>query len=110
MQQEAFEAERQRWKEQGLDSFAPDHGVVEMGDELDIPDGCIGVESPVPGSLWKIVVAEGAMVEAGQTIAIVESMKMEMAVEAPVAGRVSDIRATPGQGLQLGQVVALIEV
>jgi urea carboxylase len=49
------------------------------------------------------------MIEVGQTIAIVESMKMEMAVEAPVAGRVSEIRATPGQALQMGQVVAVIE-
>ncbi|WP_300034293.1 5-oxoprolinase/urea amidolyase family protein [uncultured Roseobacter sp.] len=108
-QQKAFEAERQRWKEQGLDSFAPDHGVKEIGDELAIPDGCIGVESPAPGSLWKITVAEEDVVEAGQTIAIVESMKMEMVVEAPIAGRVTDIRATPGQALQLGQVMAVIE-
>ncbi len=93
-----------------MDSFAPDHGVADTGHDADIPEGCTGVESPVPGSLWKIVVADGDMVEAGQTIAIVESMKMEMAVEAPIAGRVSEIRATPGQALQLGQVVALIEV
>jgi urea carboxylase len=109
-QQEAFEAERLRWKEQGLDSFAPDHGVAEPEGETEIPDGLIGVQSPVPGSLWKIVVAAGDRVEAGQTIAIVESMKMEIAVEAPVAGKVGEIRATCGQALQLGQVVALMEV
>jgi urea carboxylase len=109
-QQEAFEAERQRWKEQGLDSFAPDLGVADTREDADIPDGFIGIESPVPGSLWKVTVASGDMVEAGQTIAIVESMKMEMAIEAPAAGRISEIRATPGQALQMGQVVALMEV
>lgn len=109
-QQAAFEAERQRWKEQGLDSFAPDHGVADTGQDADVPEGFVAVESPVPGSLWKVVVAAGDMVEAGQTIAIVESMKMEMAVAAPVAGKVSDIRASPGQVLQMGQVVALVEV
>lgn len=108
-QQEAFEAERQRWKEQGLDSFTPDHGVADVGDDADIPAGCTGVESPVPGSLWQIVVSCGDFVETGQTIAIVESMKMEMAVEAPVSGRISEIRAAHGQALQLGQVVAVIE-
>lgn len=108
-QQAAFEAERQRWKEQGLDSFAPDLGVADTGDEAAVPEGFIGVESPVPGSLWKITIAAGDIVEAGQTIAIVESMKMEMAVEAPVAGCVSDIRVVPGQALQMGQVLALIE-
>lgn len=109
-QQAAFEAERQRWKEQGLDSFAPDHGVADTGQDADVPEGFVAVESPVPGSLWKVVVAAGDIVEAGQTIAIVESMKMEMAVAAPVAGKVSDIRAIPGQVLQMGQVVALVEV
>ncbi|MEP1649463.1 MAG: 5-oxoprolinase/urea amidolyase family protein [Paracoccaceae bacterium] len=109
-QQTAFEAERQRWKEQGLDSFAPDHGVSDMGQDVDVPDGFVGVESPVPGSLWKVTVAAGDTVEAGQTIAIVESMKMEMAVAAPVAGKVSDIRVAPGQVLNMGQLVALIEV
>ncbi|MDF1728627.1 MAG: urea carboxylase, partial [Sulfitobacter sp.] len=109
-QQAAFEAERQRWKDQGLDSFAPDHGVADTGEELSVPEGFVGVESPVPGSLWKITVAAGDRVELGDTIAVVESMKMEMEVTAPAKGRVTDIRATPGQALQMGQVVALIEV
>jgi urea carboxylase len=109
-QQESFEAERQRWKEKGLDSFTADHGVADTEDDADIPEGFIGIESPVPGSLWKITVAAGDMVEAGQTIAIVESMKMEMAVVAPSVGRISEIRTIPGQTLQMGQVMALMEV
>lgn len=109
-QQAAFEAERQRWKDQGLDSFAPDHGAADTGQDVDVPEGFVGAESPVPGSLWKVTVAAGDTVEAGQTIAIVESMKMEMAVEAPIAGKISEIRATPGQLLQVGQVVAVVEV
>ncbi|MFK7752970.1 MAG: 5-oxoprolinase/urea amidolyase family protein [Sedimentitalea sp.] len=109
-QQTAFEAERQQWKEQGLDRFAPDDGVADPGQEGDVPDGCVGIQSPVPGSLWKVKVAAGDTVEVGQTIAIVESMKMEMAVEAPVAGTISDVCVTPGQVLKMGQMVALIEV
>jgi len=108
-QQAAFEAERQRWKEQGLDSFVPEHGVLGSEDGGDVPEGYTGIESPVPGSLWKITVAVGDTVEQGQTIAIVESMKMEMAVEAPVAGRISDVRVSPGQALQMGQLVAVID-
>jgi urea carboxylase len=108
-QQAAFEAERLRWKDQGLDSFAPDHGSVNVRAEADIPDGCVGIESTVPGSLWKIMVAPGEEVEAGQTVAIVESMKMEMAVVAPVAGRIRQVRVTPGQTLQSGEVIAVLE-
>lgn len=108
-QQNAFEAERQRWKEQGLDSFAPDHGNASAVTDVDIPDGFIAIESAVPGSLWKITVAPGDDVEMGDTIAIVESMKMEMAVTAPEAGRINHIRAVPGQALQSGEVVAVME-
>ena len=107
-QQDAFEAERQSWKEQGLDSFTPDHGKAAATAASEVPEGCIGIESAVPGSLWKITVAQGDMVKAGDTVAIVESMKMEMAVLAPASGRISDIRATPGQALQSGQIVAVL--
>lgn len=108
-QQTAFEAERQRWKEQGLDSFAPDHGAVGTPDDAAIPEGCVGIESPVPGSLWKVMVEAGSDVEAGQPVAIVESMKMEMAVLAPVSGRIADMRVKQGQALKAGQVVAVME-
>lgn len=107
-QQDAFEAERQRWKEQGQDSFAPDHGKAADAAPDDIPEGFIGIESAVPGSLWKVTVAPGDLVKAGDTVAIVESMKMEMAVLAPASGRISDVRAAPGQALRAGQVVALM--
>lgn len=109
-QQNAFEAERQRWKDQGLDSFVPDQAEVEQAVEGDVPDGCIAVTTSVPGSLWKITVAEGDWVAAGDTIAIVESMKMEMTVAAPKAGRVAQIRAVPGQGLNIGETIALLEI
>lgn len=108
-QQAAFDAERQRWKEQGLDSFAPDHAAATASADVAIPKGCIGVESAVPGSLWKITVAVGDTIAAGQTVAIVESMKMEMPVVAPAAGRISQIKATPGQALHAGALVALME-
>jgi urea carboxylase len=108
-QQKAFEAERRRWKDQGLDSFAPDHGTVTPSVAHDIPAGFVGIVTAVPGSLWKVLVAPGDDVAVGQTVAIVESMKMEMAVTAPVSGRISHIRCTPGHTLQSGEVIALLE-
>ena len=42
------------------------------------------VESPVPGSVWKILVEPGREVSEGEPLIIVESMKMEIAVCAPV--------------------------
>lgn len=108
-QQAAFEAERQRWKELRLDE-TPDAVVddASAGSE-EIPDGTTGVFSEVPGNVWKILVTEGDQVAAGDVLAIIESMKMEISVQAPVAGRVASIRIKPAQTLRAGDVVALIE-
>jgi urea carboxylase len=109
-QQSAFEAERQRWKDEGLDSFSPHQAEVGQLADAGTPEGCIAVETSVPGSLWKITVSEGDIVAAGDTVAIMETMKMEMAVVAPRAGKVAQIRAVPGQGLNMGEVIALLEI
>ncbi len=105
--QAAFEAERERWKAEGLDSFVTDEGpAAEAGD---IPPGCQGVPTTVPGNVWKVLVGEGETVAAGQTVAILESMKMEVPVAAPVAGRVREIRTQPGRTLRGGDLVAVLE-
>ncbi len=106
-QQAAFEAERLRWKEAGLDSFVADEGLAaEVGD---VPHGCTGIESPVPGSVWKLLVEPGDRVAAGDRIAIVESMKMEIMVEAPASGRIRDLCAAPGRTVRAGDVLAVME-
>ena len=107
-QQAAFEAERQRWKELGLDSFTVDEGTGP-GLGGDIPEGCFGIESAVPGNVWKILVEEGQPVAAGDTLAIIESMKMEINVTAHVAGRVRDLRAGPGHNVKAGDVLVILE-
>lgn len=107
-QQAAFEAERQRWKELGLDSFTVDEGAGP-GLGGDIPEGCFGIESAVPGNVWKILVEEGQPVAAGDTLAIIESMKMEINVTAHAAGRVRDLRAGPGHNVKAGDVLVILE-
>jgi urea carboxylase len=107
-QQSAFDAERQRWKDEGLDSFIADdagNGAVEG----EIPAGCFGVASVVPGNIWKVLVAEGAQVAAGDTVAIIESMKMEITVIAHAAGRVRELRAAPGRNVKTGDVIVVLE-
>ncbi len=107
-QQAAFEAERQRWKEQGLDTFIVDESS-DSGPGGDIPDGCFGVESAVPGNVWKVLVEEGQAVAAGDTLAIIESMKMEITVTAHAPGRVRDLRAGPGRNIKAGDVLVVLE-
>lgn len=106
-QRAAFAAERERWKAEGLDSFVADEAVATEAAE--IPPGCEGVPTTVPGNVWKVLVGAGDAVTAGQTVAILESMKMEVAVTAPVGGRVREIRAQPGRTLRGGDLVAILE-
>lgn len=107
-QQAAFEAERKRWKDEGLDSFQVDDGAgASLGG--DIPEGCFGVESAVPGNVWKLLVEEGQSVQAGDTLAIIESMKMEITVTAHAPGTVRDLRAGPGRNVKAGDVLVILE-
>ncbi|GJD93256.1 urea carboxylase [Methylobacterium iners] len=107
-QQNAFEAERQRWKDEGLDSFVADEAGPATAEDA-VPAGCVGAPTSVPGNVWKVVKAVGDLVEAGEAVAILESMKMEVAVPAPIAGRIREIRAQPGRTLRGGDLVAVIE-
>jgi urea carboxylase len=107
-QQAAFEAERERWRAAGLDTFVAEDVGAALS--TDLPEGCTGVESPVPGNVWKFLAEPGAKVQAGDVIAVLESMKMEIAVTAPSAGWLRELRAAPGQTVRAGDILAVMEV
>jgi pyruvate carboxylase subunit B len=67
------------------------------------------VQAPMPGKLLRLEVALGDAVSERQTVAIMESMKMESALVAPRAGRVAEIRFQPGDALDMGEVVVVID-
>ena len=60
------------------------------------------------GSVWKLLVREGDEVTAGQTLFILEVMKMEAPYEAPVAGRITDLRIAEGDVIEEGQLALAI--
>lgn len=67
------------------------------------------IVSVMAGNMWKIVVAEGDRVEAGQDIAILESMKMEIPVSTEDAGTIKEIKVNEGDFINEGDVIAIIE-
>ncbi len=110
-QRQAFTEERQRWEASGLNVVAPsDSSSIQETAEYEIQDGHEAIPSPVNGSLWKVLVTEGDAVESGQTVALVEAMKMEIHVHTPVAGRVSAVLAREGQPVSPGQTLLAVEV
>jgi biotin carboxyl carrier protein len=66
------------------------------------------VRAPMPGTLIKLAVAVGDMVEAGQVVAVVEAMKMEHSLRAPCAGRVEAVAGTTGSVVDTDTVLVSI--
>jgi len=66
------------------------------------------VHAHITGTVWKIEVQSGQTVSEGETVVIIESMKMEMPVEAPVSGTVESIAAAEGQAVEEGAVLLTI--
>ena len=63
------------------------------------------VRAHIAGTVWKLQVSFDDEVEEGETVAILESMKMEMPVEAPIAGRVTAIHVAPGRFVEEGEAI-----
>ena len=110
-QQAAFEAERERWAANNLlveqsensGELPPDDAAVEL------PPNSQAVAAHVPANVWQVVVEKGAEVSVGDRLAVLESMKMEIAITAPIAGTVIEVLCTPGQMVSVGQFLLVIQ-
>ena len=66
------------------------------------------VAAQITGTVWKIEVKVGQAVKEGDTLVILESMKMEMPVEAPEAGTVTEVRCKEAQAVTEGDVLVVL--
>ncbi|HTP50955.1 MAG TPA: acetyl-CoA carboxylase biotin carboxyl carrier protein subunit [Anaeromyxobacteraceae bacterium] len=67
------------------------------------------VAAHITGTVVRIEKRPGDPVAPGDTVIVLESMKMEMPVEAPSGGKVKEIRCQEGQSVAEGDVLAVIE-
>ncbi len=67
------------------------------------------VEAHITGTVWKVEVKVGDEVADGDTVVILESMKMEMPVEAEDDGTVAEIKCEEGQSVSEGDVLVVLE-
>ena len=108
-QQTAFEAERERWRSSGALEVADDPSVHAGHHEASaIPEGAHALTSSVPGSIWKVAVQEGQSVAEGDTLMVVESMKMEFNILAPAHGTVLQVLGREGTAVNAGQPVVIL--
>lgn len=105
-QSTAFEAEVERWQldDQQAAIDIPLPPAEEVIDEAALP-----VTADMNGNIWKVLVEPGTRVEAGQTLIIVEAMKMELAITAPQAGVVKRIGCQPGRPVSPGDTLLWLE-
>jgi len=67
------------------------------------------VEAHITGTVWKVECEVGQEIADGDTVAIIESMKMEMPVESEEEGTVAEIRCKEGQSVTEGDVLVVLE-
>ena len=67
------------------------------------------VEAHITGTVWKVECKVGDVIEEGDTVVILESMKMEMPVEAEDAGKVAEILCEEGQAVTEGDALIRLE-
>ncbi|MFO7611651.1 MAG: biotin/lipoyl-containing protein [Clostridia bacterium] len=68
--------------------------------------GNIKINAPMPGTILGVKVSVGEKVEKGQTLLVLEAMKMENEIAAPEAGTVSSINVEAGNSVESGQLLA----
>jgi urea carboxylase len=110
-QQAAFEAERDRWRDAGLtevpeENAADDNAAGEAA--ASAFDGEV-IASEVAGGVWSVRVAVGDEVRNGQTLMVLETMKMEINVQANCDGRIVQLLCAEGQTVAAGQSLILMQ-
>ena len=65
----------------------------------------MAVKAPIPGLVIKILVSPGQAVTEGDTLLLLEAMKMENEIRAPRNGTIHDVRVGPGTQVAMGQVL-----
>ena len=92
----AFEAERRRWAAAGIEMTASNDVAPIVHDARPVPEGTVVVLATVSGMV-RTTIEPGAIVAAGDVVAVIEAMKMETGQVTPTAGVVADIRVIPGE-------------
>ncbi len=109
-QQAAFEAERQRWAEAGQLVVDTDTAAAQKAEPSDIPEGCIGLASPVTGSVWQVSAVVGQLLQADSELVVVEAMKMEIPVSVDEVCELIELRCSKGKPVLAGEIIAVVRI
>jgi 3-methylcrotonyl-CoA carboxylase alpha subunit/acetyl-CoA/propionyl-CoA carboxylase biotin carboxyl carrier protein len=79
---------------------------VFAGGHADAGDGT--VTAPMPGTVMSVAVRPGQQVAAGESLGVLEAMKMELALTAPYDGTVTEVGVAPGQQVAMGATLFVV--
>jgi len=106
----AFERERDSWAADDAATMGSRSEEVPTNpDDVAIPETCVGVRSQIAGNVWDVAVREGDEVKEGQTVVVIEAMKLEINVPSPIAGRVVSVQVKPGSKCSPGDLLLVID-
>ncbi|NQX88328.1 MAG: urea carboxylase [Halioglobus sp.] len=105
----AFAAELARWKRDGQLTYQPEELCTPYSTEESMPEGVSAIDSPVSGNVWKLLVEAGDDIDAGDTVMILESMKMEIDIRANQPGCVQKSLVRQGQAVHAGQALLWLD-
>ena len=104
-QQAAFTTEVALWR---ADDLAPADAPAEATEDVALTEGQTLVSADLCGNVWKVHVQVGQTVQAGDTLVIVEAMKMELAVLAPESGVIASLHCQPGKTVTPGDPLVVL--
>ncbi|WP_405422774.1 urea carboxylase [Pantoea stewartii] len=102
----AFEQEVRLWSQEEPEAPASTEAESDAPAE---DNSAQAVQADMNGNIWKVLVQAGETVSAGQTLVIVEAMKMELAITAPCAGRVKRVACQAGRPVSPGDTLLWLE-
>lgn len=105
----AFEQEMTDWKSSGQLNYHAEVDTPQDQTELNLATGEFVIESSAAGSVWLVESSEGADLESGESLIILESMKMEIGISAQEPAQVIKILVEAGQQVQAGQALAILK-
>ena len=107
--EQAYAEELQHWQQTGQLTYEAPETTSSEQDNI-LPADCSAIESPASGNVWKLCVSAGEKVKAGQVLAILESMKMEIDITAEYAGTVDTLLKNEGQMIAAGETLLWLKI
>ncbi|MEU8901802.1 5-oxoprolinase/urea amidolyase family protein [Nocardia sp. NPDC048505] len=112
-QSAAFEAEKRAWRAAGeFDRAVAAPPVAGAAADVlaDLPPGATVVTAPMVGNVWRVDIEPGTRLAAGDPVAVLEAMKLELPIPSPATGTVLRVLAKPGATVEPGTPLAVIGV